>query len=80
MCLCATGKTVFGVQRQDVNGEWGTVLRDVGSFYISGGSGLRTSPRRGHLFTSLWGPFKNFETGCVAPSLVVFIGQSQTPV
>ena len=33
----------------------------------------------GHLFTSLWGPFKNFETGCVAPSLVVFIGQSQTP-
>ena len=39
VCLCATGKTVLGVQRQDVNGEWGTVLRDVGRFYISGGSG-----------------------------------------
>ena len=45
VCLCATGKTVLGVQRQDVNGEWGIVLRDVGSFYISGGSDLRTSPR-----------------------------------
>ena len=33
--LCATGKTVLDVQRQDVNGEWGTVLRDVGRFYIS---------------------------------------------
>ena len=35
VCLCATGKTVLGVQRQDVNGEWGTVLRDVGRFYIN---------------------------------------------
>ena len=35
VCLCATGKTVLAVQRQDVNGEWGTVLRDVGSFYIN---------------------------------------------
>ena len=35
VCWCATRKSVLGVQRQDVNGEWGTVLRDVGSFYIT---------------------------------------------
>ena len=34
----------------------------------------------GHLFISLWGTFKNIETGCGAPSLLVFIGQSQTPI
>ena len=34
----------------------------------------------GLLFTSLLGPFKNFETGSVVPTLVVFIGQSQTPI
>ena len=34
-CVCVRpGNLVLGVQRQDVNGEWGTVLRDVGSFYI----------------------------------------------
>ena len=80
MCVCVRPGNLLGVQRQDGDGEWGTVLRDMGSFYISGGSNLQTSPRRWTLFTSLWGPFKNFETGCVAPSLVVFIGQSQMPI
>ena len=35
VCLCVQPGNLLGVQRQDGNGEWGTVLRDVGSFYIN---------------------------------------------
>ena len=80
VCLCATGKSVLGAQRQDGNSEWGTVLRDVGVFTSMVAAVYEPRLLVGHLFTSLWRPFKNFQTSCIEPSLVVFIGQSQTPI
>ena len=76
VCVCVTkitGHTKAGCQR------WvGNCVKRHGEFLHQWWQWFMNLTV-GHLFLSLWGPFKNFETGCVVQNLVVFIGQSQMP-